>query len=203
MNDSKEVFMNTQGNKMSTKTLVLGAVLTALVVILQMMGASIKIGMFSISLVLIPIVIGAATCGSLIGAWLGFVFGIVVLLSGDAAPFMAITVPGTVLIVLLKGTACGYLAGLVYKLLEKKNRYLAVIAAAIVCPIVNTGIFLIGCFLFFTEFLTETAQAMGFGDNVAKFILFGLVGFNFLIELGINVVLSPIVVRILNIKIRN
>ena len=99
---------------MSTKTLVLGAVLTALVVILQMMGASIKIGMFSISLVLIPIVIGAATCGSLIGAWLGFVFGIVVLLSGDAAPFMAITVPGTVLIVLLKGTACGYLAGLVY-----------------------------------------------------------------------------------------
>ena len=188
---------------MSTKTLVLGAVLTALVVILQMMGASIKIGMFSISLVLIPIVIGAATCGSLIGAWLGFVFGIVVLLSGDAAPFMAITVPGTVLIVLLKGTACGYLAGLVYKLLEKKNRYLAVIAAAIVCPIVNTGIFLIGCFLFFTKFLAETAQAMGFGDNVAKFILFGLVGFNFLIELGINVVLSPIVVRILNIKIRN
>lgn len=188
---------------MSTKTLVLGAVLTALVVLLQMMGASIKIGMFSISLVLIPIVIGAATCGAFIGAWLGFVFGIVVLLSGDAAPFMAITVPGTVLIVLLKGTACGYLAGLTYKLLEKKNRWLAVMASAIVCPVVNTGIFLIGCFLFFTEFLTETAVTMGFGDNVAKFILFGLVGFNFLIELGINVVLSPIVVRILNIKIRD
>ena len=194
--------MNTNGNKMSTKTLVLGAVLTALVVILQMMGASIKIGMFSISLVLIPIVIGAATCGAAIGAWLGFVFGIVVLLSGDAAPFMAITVPGTILIVLLKGTACGYLAGLTYKLLGKTNRTLAVIASAIVCPVVNTGIFLIGCFIFFVEFLTETAQAMGFGDNVAKFILFGLVGFNFLIELGINVILSPIIVRILNIKKR-
>ena len=80
-------------NKMSTKNMVLGAILTALVILLQFMGSFIHLGPFSISLVLIPIVIGAATCGAGIGAWLGFVFGIVVLISGDAAAFLAVNVP--------------------------------------------------------------------------------------------------------------
>ena len=48
-----------QRQKTSTETLVLGAILTALVVVLQMMGSFIRFGMFSISLVLVPIVIGA------------------------------------------------------------------------------------------------------------------------------------------------
>ena len=86
------ILMNTT-NKMSTKNLVLGAILTALVILLQFMGSFIKLGPFSISLVLIPIVIGAATCGTGVGAWLGFVFGIVVLISGDAAAFLAVNVP--------------------------------------------------------------------------------------------------------------
>lgn len=97
--------MKTQ--KMSTQSLVLCAIMTALVIILQFMGAFIKLGTFSISLVLVPIVIGAAICGVGAGAWLGFVFGIVVLLSGDAAAFLAVSVPGTIITVLAKGTACG------------------------------------------------------------------------------------------------
>ena len=75
---------------MSTQAMVLGAVLTALVVILQLMGGFIRLGMFQISLVLLPIVIGAATCGVGVGAWLGFVFGMVVLLNGDAAAFLTV-----------------------------------------------------------------------------------------------------------------
>ena len=104
--------METNKNGMSTRTLALGAVLTALVVLLQFMGAFVHFGPFSISLVLIPIVIGAAIGGVRLGAWLGLVFGLVVLASGDAAAFLAINAPGTILTVLLKGTACGALAGL-------------------------------------------------------------------------------------------
>ena len=48
------------------------------------MGSFIRFGPFSISLVLIPIVIGAATCGIKIGAWLGLVFGAVVMVTGGA-----------------------------------------------------------------------------------------------------------------------
>lgn len=184
-------------NKLSTKNMVLAAILTGIVVLLQFLGSFIKFGPFSISLVLIPIVIGTATCGKMIGAWLGLVFGIVVLVSGDAAPFLAVSVPGTIITVILKGIACGYVAGVVYKALESKNRTLAVAAAAVACPVVNTGVFLLGCFAFFMSAISEWA-----GGDIAKYIIFGLVGGNFLFELLLNLVISPAIVRILKYKVK-
>lgn len=183
-----------------TKTMVLGAVLTALVVILQFLGAFIKFGPFSISLVLVPIIIGCATCGVAVGAWLGLVFGFTVLVSGDAAAFLAVNPVGTVITVLLKGAACGFFAGLTYNALQKYNRYLAVIVSAVVCPIVNTGVFLLGCLAFFMPTIAEWAMGLGFGNNTAQYMIVGLVGANFLFELGVNVVLSPVIVRLLNIR---
>ena len=181
---------------MSTQTLVMSAVLTALVVILQYMGTFVKFGPFAISLVLIPIVIGTATCGKIIGAWLGFVFGFVVLISGDAAPFMVVNAPGTILTVLAKGTLCGYLSGLAFESvikLLKGNTYLSTIIAAIICPIVNTGIFVIGCLLFFMPAISTWAN----GTNAIIYIFVGMIGLNFLVELAVNIVFSPIIVRIL------
>lgn len=180
---------------MSTKTMVLAAILTALVVVLQFVGQTIRLGPFMISLVLIPIVIGAATCGPAIGAWLGFVFGMFVLISGDAAAFLTVNAFGTVVTVLVKGTLCGLAAGYVYKLLEGKNNTLAVILAAIVCPVVNTGIFLLGCTVFFMDTITAWAN----GGNVVAYMFLGLVGGNFLVELGMNLVLGPAIVRLVNI----
>jgi Predicted membrane protein len=84
------------------------ALFTAIVVVLQLLGSVIRFGPFSISLVLIPIVVGAALYGKLAGAWLGLVFGLVVLLSGDAAPFMAVNPLGTVITVLVKGALAGF-----------------------------------------------------------------------------------------------
>lgn len=178
-------------------TLALGAVLTALVVVLQCMGQFIRFGMFSISLVLIPIVIGAAIGGPKISTWLGFVFGVVVLLT-DASAFLAVNVFGTIVTVLVKGAACGLAVGLVYNLLKNKNRYVAVIAAAVACPVVNTGIFLLGCVLFFYE--TIAGWALGFGfENAVQYMFLGLAGGNFLVEMSVNIVLSPVIVRLLNI----
>lgn len=188
--------------RMSTETMVLGAILTALVVVLQYMGSFIRFGPFSISLVLLPIVIGAATCGIKISTWLGLVFGAVVLMTGDAAAFLAISVPGTVITVLLKGAACGFAAGLVCKAVEKKNRYAAVVAAAIICPIVNTGVFLLGCVLFFFETIEQWGLAGGYGTAI-EYMFLGLAGGNFLFELATNIVLSPVVVRLLNIRKKN
>lgn len=188
----------TNKKRMSTQTLVLGAMLTALVVVLQMLGGFIRFGPFQISLVLIPIVIGAATCGVRVGAWLGLVFGIVVLANGDAAAFLSIDVVGTVVTVLAKGICCGLCAGAIFKALKNVNRYLAVIVAAIICPVVNTGIFLLGCYAFFFDTIQEWGAAAGF-ENVGQYIIFGLVGGNFLFELGTNIVLSPVVVRLLDL----
>ncbi len=180
---------------LSTKALTLGAILTALVIVLQLMGSFIRLGMFSISLVLIPIVVGAALCGKYIGAWLGFVFGVAVLLSGDAASFLAVNVPGTIITVLLKGTLCGFFAGLIYELIAKKNSILAVFSAAVVCPIVNTGVFLLGCIIFFMP----TIRAWAGEDNLLTYMIFGMGLLNFPVELVFNLILSPVVVRILKL----
>ncbi len=188
--------------KRTIETLTYGAILTALVIVLQLLGSFIKFGPFSISLVLIPIVIGAALCGKTIGAWLGFVFGMAVLLSGDAAPFMAIDVPGTIFTVLAKGTCCGLAAGWIYEKAAKLNHYVGVVAAAVVCPIVNTGIFLIGCRVFFYHTLLTWASAEGFGGNFIGYLLIGFVGLNFLVELGSNIVLSPVIVRLIHLAKR-
>ena len=114
---------------------------TAIVVVLQLLGGGIKFGVFSISLVLVPIVVGAAVYSWKAGAWLGFAFGVTVLLSGDANAFMIVDPLATVLVVLVKGTLCGLIAGIVYKLLAKCNKVVAVIASGIMCPVVNTGVF--------------------------------------------------------------
>jgi len=174
------------------------ALFTAIVIVLQLLGSFIRFGMFSISLVLLPIVIGAAVYGVGAGAWLGFVFGVAVLLSGDAATFLAISIPGTIVTVLAKGLLAGLAAGFVYKLLAEKNKTLAAIAAAVVCPVVNTGVFLLGCATFFLDAIREWALA-DFGDNVMLYMIVGLVGLNFIAELVINLIFSPTVVYIINI----
>ena len=72
-----------------------------------------------------------------------------------------------------------------YKLISKKNQIAAVIVSAVVAPVVNTGIFVLGSYVFFFDYLSGLAE----GTNLFVFILVGLVGINFFIELD-NLVLS-------------
>lgn len=192
-------------NNTKNKKLVGLALFTAIVVLLQLLAiVSRGFGLpFSLSFVLVPIVVGAALYGVGAGAWLGFVFGVAVLLSGDAAAFLTVNIPGTVLTVLVKGAVAGLGAGLVYRLLAKKNEMLAVFAAAAVCPVLNTGIFLIGCLLFFMETVSAWAAGAGFGPNVAGYMFLGLAGVNFIIELAVNLVLAPVILRLISIGKKN
>ena len=183
-----------RSDRNSTKRLVGVALFSALVVILQLLGSFIRFGPFSISLVAMPIVVGSAVYGVSAGAWLGLVFGVTVLLSGDAALFLAASIGGTILTVLLKGTLCGIAAGMAYKLLAEKNGNAAAIVSSMVCPIVNTGVFLLGCLLFFIPILTEWAQG---AENIGHYMIFTLVGGNFLVELITNVLLCPVIIRLI------
>ena len=142
--------MKSKRISLNTEKLVLLALFTALVAILAYFGGFIKIGgLASISLTLIPVVLGAALCGPLAGAWLGGVAGVIFFTTADAAFWFGLSIPGTIITVMVKGILSGLAAGFAYSLIEKYNRYAAVIASAVVCPIVNTGIFLIGCLIFF------------------------------------------------------
>lgn len=180
-----------------TLRLALGGILTAIVIVMQLFASAVKFGPFQVSLVLIPIVIGAAVCSAGVSTWLGFVFGMVVLLNGDAAAFLSVNAPGTVVTVLAKGILCAAAAGGVYQLVSGKNRTLAVVLSAITAPVVNTGVFLVGCRLFFYDTVKQWASGAGF-ENPVIYMFIGLVGLNFVFETAVNVVLSPVVVRIID-----
>lgn len=184
--------------KTNTKKIVGVGIFTAIVVVLQFLGSFIKFGTFSISLVLVPIVVGAAIYGIGAGAWLGAAFGVTVLISGDAAAFLAINPAGTVIAVLAKGILAGVAAGAVFKALEEKNKLLSAVMASIASPVVNTGVFLIGCRIFFYPTIQEWATAAGMED-AGKYMIVGLVGLNFIVELAINLVLSSTIVKLVDI----
>lgn len=191
---------NSTNRTFDTKTIVGLGLLTAIVIVLQAMAIGIRFGVFTITLVLVPIVVGAALYGWKAGAWLGFVFGVVVLFT-DAGAFLAVNVPGTIVTCILKGTLAGAAAGLVYSLLEKKNKVAGVIVAGIASPVVNTGIFLLGCSIFFIDTIKEWATGAGF-ENVGTYMITSFVGLNFVIELVINLVLSSAIVAIIKYGIK-
>ncbi len=192
--------IKTKNKRMSTETLVLASLMTALVVVFQCLATyTAFFGPFSTAIGLIPIVIGAAMCGPYVGAWLGFVFAMVVMLTGGANLFFAFNVPGTLITVLAKGIACGFVSGLVYKLLKNVNKTAAAIAAAMLCPIVNTSVFLIGSAIFFIPYANDIGALLGMTE--AGFALFVALAFgNFLFELGMNAVLSPVIVRVIDMR---
>jgi uncharacterized membrane protein len=182
-------------NRFDTRKLVLLALLTAITIVLQVALGVIRLGPFQFAVVLVPIVIGAALCGVWAGGWLGLAFGLAVLFNGDAAAFLQVNAFGTILTVLIKGAAAGLVSGAVYRLFESRGKYPAALASAIAAPIVNTGIFALGCYAFFLPTISEWA---GGSENATQFIFVTLIGVNFIIEFVVNIVLSPIIVRIIN-----
>lgn len=176
------------------------ALLMALVVVLQLLGGMIPpVGGFTISLVLIPIVMGAALYGPQTGALLGAAFGVVVVIGcisgtdfGGAMVFQANPIL-CVLVVMGKGILAGFLSGVVYATLKQKNSTLAMVLAAAVCPVVNTGTFVLCMAAFFMDVLSVWAG----GSNVLGYILSGLMLCNFVPELVINLIFSGAGARIL------
>lgn len=190
--------MKNQKSK-SQKVAVLG-VLTAVTVVLQLISYTVKIGTFNLSLVLIPIVVSGCLYGPYISGYLGAVFGAVTVIgcvSGiDSGGYILFTASPflTVLTCMLKGTLCGILCGTAAKALKfKKGGLLSVVIPAVVAPVTNTGIFILMMILCFTPTLYQWAG----NTNAVTYILTGLIGVNFLIELFINVFLSPVILRVI------
>lgn len=185
----------------SAKNIAFLAVLIALVVVLQLWGSMIPIGVagLNLSFVLIPITLGAMILGPIAGGVLGFVFGFVVLMTGvTGANFFTAYVLAdspffTVITVLLKGIVAGSVAGILYKLIAKKNRYVAAFTAAAAVPVINTAIFILGalCMSGSLKAFVSSYMPEFDGRNIMYIILVGLVTVNFFIELAVNVVCAP------------
>lgn len=104
-----------------------------------------------------------------------------------------------------QGHPAGLAAGLVYRAIawggksHSSGRMLGgSIAAGIVSPVVNTGLFLLGLFFLFPTYLE--AWATGAGQTVITYMIFTMVSINFVLELLINLVLSTVIVRVVSAR---
>lgn len=185
------------------------ALFAAIIVVLQVIsGVILRFGSFSVTLCLVPIVIGGMIYGVAAGSILGAIFGLVCIFNAlvglDAGTNLLLTGMGgytcvmTIFLCLLKGAFGGFISALSYKLLKNKNQMLAVVLACALCPIGNTGMFAIGFPLFLMDALKTFATASG-SDNTLAFLFLTLISWNFFLELGISLVLIPAVKRIVNI----
>jgi len=189
----------------STQKLVGTALLAALVLMLQFFVV-IPLGAFNITLTLIPIMLGAILYGPAAGAFLGGVFGAAVswqVITGAAGvmstEMLNLTPVVTIAVCLLKGILAGLGAGYIRRLTAKlKSNTLSVVLSAIACPIINTGIFVAALFVFYYDLMMTYAADNAFSGAVA-FVFLGVVGLNFVVEFLINVLLVPIVLRLLKI----
>lgn len=176
----------------NTKNITTISLFIGIVVVLQLVATFINFGGFPITLTLVPIIIGGAMYGKKVGAILGTAFGVVVALmvvtGADASgaymlsvhPF--ITVAGCI----LKGTFAGLFSALVYEKLKDKNQTLAIVLAAAIAPITNTGILTLIIIIWFQG---------SFATFIALFLTL-----NFALELIIDILLAPSLLRVINQK---
>jgi len=118
--------------------------------------------------------------------------------SPDVVPFMVYSPVAAIVVVLLRGAASGLSAGFLYRAIAKINKTAAVLAAAAISAIVNTGLFIVGVYAFFIPVLNE--WGISGAADIASFVFLGMIGMNFLFELGINLVISPAIVRLIQYR---
>ena len=202
MNNGKQAFTRTayrRNARMKTVKMVELAILMAIVAVLQITGTGLRLGGTSISLVLIPIALGAMLVGPWAGALLGCEFGAIVYIMGftgvDMFTFILIQDHPiyTALICFGKGIAAGLASGYVYMLLKNKSLMAAVITASAVAPIVNTGLFILGA-LFMQS--TIASNFLAEGQTVIYFLVIICAGLNFIFEFGLNLLVSPALTRV-------
>ena len=182
------------------------AVLTAIVLVLQLAGIAIRLPFLAtpVSLVGIPIALGAMLLGPKAGAWLGFVFGaevtIVLGMMGGDPLFTGILFQDhpilTTLLCLTKSTVAGWASGMLFKYLKKLPELARVILASVAVPVINTGIFILGSY---TMMDTFQSNFLGDGTSMFYFLVIGCAGFNFVFEFAVNAIFSPALERIITI----
>ena len=175
----------------TTKTITGLGILTAILVCLFGLSNVIRIGNLTLNLTLVPIAVGACLFGPFGGFFLGFVDGVLNLLVGEVGAFMAVNAWATVIVVILKTSLAGLVAGFVFLPFKNKYPLVGCIIASCLVPLVNTGLFVVGCILFFMSLVEAISGSTG--SAAIGFIFVGFVGINFLIEFGVNASLSTLV----------
>ena len=179
----------------NTRMIATTGVLTAIEIVLQVIGNYVAPGGFtSLNFSLIIITLGAILYGPAVGGFLGFVSGAMTILAPSTLSyFYSVSPLGTILTCLLKTTLAGVVAGLLMMLFKKYDKKtMGSIIVSILVPIINTGVFAIFCLVFFMGRLTEINP-----NNIASALFLGMIGFNFIFEVLTTSILAPSLTKIM------
>ena len=176
--------------KFSTKYLVEMALLVAIILIMAFTPIGyIRTAGLEITLIVVPVAVGAVTLGPAAGAILGGVFGITSFIqcfgmSAFGTLLLGVNPVFTFLVCVPTRILDGWLTGLIYAGLKKTKIPSAgsVTLASLCCPLLNTtffmGMLVIG--FYNTEYIQSFVSALG-AKNALLFIL-AFVGVNGLVE---------------------
>ena len=187
----------------TARNVALLGILIALVIVLQLFASAIPMFGVKLNFSLIPIAIAGILMGYLGGAIVGFACGLVVFITmavmgqEQSTAYLFQTNPLILTAMCIgKTTIAGLVSGLLYKLIEKKNKTVAVGVSSIVIPILNSGIYMLGIVLM----RESAAQFMGLTSSSAGIVfgvVFGLIWLNFVLEMAITVIFTPILYRVI------
>ena len=142
-----------------------------------------------ITLIVVPVAVGAVTLGPAAGAVLGAVFGITSYIqcfgmSPFGAVLLSINPVYTFIVCVFSRVLMGWLTGWLYQVFLKSSllKKVSVALANLCCPLMNTLFFMGTLTLFFyqTDYIQGIAQGMGAGNPLIFILLF--VGVNGLVE---------------------
>lgn len=191
---------------------VIGLAVFALIIVVMAFTpvGFLKTGNLEASFLVVPVAIGAILLGPTYGAVLGLVMGVVSFAqcfgaSDMGSALFGVSAVNTFLLCVIPRVICAWMAGVFYDLLSKidKTGFVPQIAAAVVCPLFNFILFMLGLSLLFgqTPYLLNLQTQMN-ASGIGFY--FALGGMNLLYELLASVVLTTgISTLILKFKNRN
>ena len=193
-------------NKFFTaRTVALLGILIALVIVLQLFASAIPMFGVTLNFSLIPIALAGILLGWVGGAIVGFSCGLVVFITmavlgqEPSTAYLFQTNPFILTVMCIgKTTLAGVASGLLYKFVSKYNKGVAVATSSIVIPIVNTGIYMLGIVLMkesAANFMGLTSSSAG----VVFGVVFGLIWLNFILEMVINTIFTPVIYRVIKV----
>ncbi len=159
---------------------------------------------FEITLIVIPVTVGAIILGPGAGALLGGVFGITSFIqcfgmSAPGAALLAINPIGTFILCLIPRILMGWLTGICFVGLKKidKTRGISYAVTSLVGPILNTIFFVATLIIIF--YSADFVNAFK-ANNVYTYLV-GFVGINGLVEAGISFVLGTAVSKTVDVVV--
>ena len=190
-----------------TVRLVELALLTAIIAVMTFTPIGyLKLGPLELTLIMVPVIIGAVTLGPAAGAFLGLVFGACFSLSAFGAILISISVFKTLVVCVVPRVLAGWLTGLIFNAVTKKTKkdganYLV----ASICGSAFNTIFFLGflALLFInTTFTPEQSAALGGAENILTTVIGIAAGINAPIELVVCAVLGSAIGKGLSVGLK-